>query len=139
MNAVFDTGVVVSAIYWQNEPRRCLAAFARRRFRLFVPDSILKEYERVAWEVRAEEHLERDPAPALAWIKRKAQRVEPAPLLRPVCRDPKDEKFLECALAAPAQFVVSRDRDLLALEKPFGIQVVTPRQFISLLTKQRLP
>ncbi len=133
MNVVFDTGVVVSAIYWQNEPRRCLAALARRRFRLFVTDAVLDEYERVAWEARAAEHLERDPAPALAWIKRTARRAEPHPLDQPVCRDPKDDKFLECALGARATLLVSRDRDLLVPRKPFGIEILTPRAFLSRL------
>ena len=136
MNAVFDTGVVVAAIFWQNEPHRCLVAFARRRFRLFVSDPILAEYERIAWEIKAEERLTRDPAPALAWIKRKARHVDPVSLPRRTCRDPKDDKFLECAFAAQAEYLVSRDRDLLVLEKPFGIQVVTPRQFLSILAKR---
>jgi uncharacterized protein len=133
VNAVFDTGVVVSAIYWQSEPRRCLGALARRRFRLFVSDSILEEYERVAWEVRAAEQLDRDPIPALAWIKRTAHWAEPHRLPQSVCRDPSDDKFPECALAARATFLVSRDGDLLVLRKPFGIEVVTPRMFLSRL------
>ena len=136
MNVVLDTGVVVAAIFWQNEPRHCLAAFARRRFRLVVTDSILDEYERVALELKAEENLTLDPVPALAWIQRKAQRVLPILLPWPTCRDPQDDRFLECALAAPAKYLVSRDRDLLVLEKPFGIQVVSPRRFLSLLAKQ---
>ena len=137
MNVVIDTGVIVAAIFWRNEPRRCLAAFARRRFQLYVTDSILEEYERVALKLKAEECLTLDPAPALAWILRKAQRIHPVRLPRFTCRDPQDDKFLECAIAAHAKHLVSRDRDLLALEKPFGIEVVTPRQFLSVLARQR--
>ena len=137
MNTVFDTGVVVAAIYWRNEPRRCQAAFARRRFNLFVSDSILDEYERVAWELKAEEHLAQDPAPSLAYIKRRARQVTPSLLPQPTCRDSKEDKFLECALTAGAEYLVSRDADLLVLEKPFGIQIVTPRQFLSLLARQQ--
>ena len=139
MNVVFDTGIIVAAIYWKNEPRRCLTAFARRRFRLFVTDSILDEYERVARELKTEESLTLDPAPALGWIQQKAQRVLPVRLPRPTCRDPQDDKFLECALAAQAKYLVTRDHDLLVLEKPFGIQVVSPRRFLSLLAQQRPP
>ena len=137
MNVGFDTGVVVTAIYWRNEPRRCLAAFARRRFHLFVSDSILDEYERVAWELKTEEHLAHNPVPSLAYIKRKARWVIPTVLPQPTCRDPKDDKFLECALAAGADYLVSRAADLLVLEKPFGIQIVTPRQFLSQLARQQ--
>jgi predicted nucleic acid-binding protein len=45
--------------------------------------------------------------------------------------------FLECALAAQAKCLVNRDPDLLVLEKPFGVQVVTPRQFLSMLAQRR--
>jgi putative PIN family toxin of toxin-antitoxin system len=110
---------------------------ARRRFGLYVTESILAEYERAAWELKHEEELETDPAPALAWLRRKAKRVEPVSLPRPVCRDRSDEKFLECALAAQTQYVISRDRDLLALEKPIGVQIVTPRRCLSILAASR--
>ena len=54
-----------------------------------------------------------------------------APL--PVCADPDDQKFLDLAVACGAQYLVTRDRDLLELARfrdpvpPF--RIVTPRQW----------
>jgi predicted nucleic acid-binding protein len=48
-------------------------------------------------------------------------------------RDPDDDPFLACALACDAKIIISRDHDLLALEKPFGIEILTPRQFLGRL------
>jgi uncharacterized protein len=50
----------------------------------------------------------------------------------PACRDPDDQKFLEAALAAGAQFLVTKDRELLALDRrrfqlPF--RIVAPADF----------
>ncbi len=45
-------------------------------------------------------------------------------------RDPKDDRFLAAALAAPAQAIVSYDEDLLALETPFGVPVLRPPRFL---------
>ena len=43
-----------------------------------------------------------------------------------VCRDPKDDKFLELAVDGQAQMLVTGDKDLLALS-PYGkIQILTP-------------
>ena len=42
--------------------------------------------------------------------------------------------YLGCALAAKARFVITRDPNLLELEKPFGIEMVTPRQALHYLT-----
>jgi predicted nucleic acid-binding protein len=39
--------------------------------------------------------------------------------------------FLACALSAGAKFIVSSDQDLLALEKPFGIEIIQPALFIA--------
>lgn len=137
MIAVLDSGVVVAGIFWRNEPYRCLVALAQRRFVLAASDSILDEYECSTWEVKAKQRIPENPRPWLDYVRRRARRIEPIALARPVCRDPKDDQFVECALAAGAQFVVSRDKDLLALEKPFGIEIVTPRHFLSVLAAQR--
>ena len=53
------------------------------------------------------------------------------PLGKQRSRDADDDLFLGCALACGAKVIVSRDDDLLALEKPFGINIVTPRQFLT--------
>jgi uncharacterized protein len=55
--------------------------------------------------------------------------VEPSPLGKPRSRDAKDDPFLACALASRAEYIVTKDKDLLALHKPFGVGMVTPRQF----------
>lgn len=61
--------------------------------------------------------------------------VEPAPLGKPRSRDVKDDPYLACALAAGAKVIVSRDEDLLVLQKPFGIQILTPRELLMKLTR----
>jgi len=48
-------------------------------------------------------------------------------------RDPKDDQVLACALAAQAQYIVTRDKDLLDLGYYQGIQIMKPEQFIHLL------
>src|SRR5665213_2330612 len=47
-----------------------------------------------------------------------------------VCRDPKDDKFLELALAGNANVIVTGDADLLALHPFRGIPILTPASFI---------
>ncbi len=72
---------------------------------------------------------DKDPTPFLDWIERVALLVEPHPLGKRRSRDVKDDPFLACASAGRAEFIVTKDKDLLALDKPFGVEVVTPRQF----------
>ena len=46
------------------------------------------------------------------------------------CRDPKDNKFLELAITASAQYIISRDEDLLVLHPFRSITICTPKAFI---------
>ncbi len=101
-----------------------------------VSPAIFAEYERVLRDVKAEQHFATDLEPWLATIEKSALWVTPTPLIRPVCRDPSDDKFVEAALAAGARFLIARDADLTDLEKPFGVEIVTPRQFLGRLARQ---
>ena len=130
MNVVADTNVVVSAIFWPGESRRCLALWARRRFHLAITIPVFEEYREIARRV-AKKIPQVNPELWLNWIERKAKVYEPAALGKQRSRDSDDDPFLGCALASNARMIVSKDDDLLALEKPFGIAILTPRQFLA--------
>ena len=51
------------------------------------------------------------------------------------CRDPRDGKFLELAVCRHADFIVSGDRDLLALNPFREIPIVTPAIFVQVLAR----
>ena len=55
------------------------------------------------------------------------------PPLAGVVRDPNDDMVIACAIAAGADYVVTRDKDLLSLATYEGIRMVTPRQFLDLI------
>lgn len=52
-------------------------------------------------------------------------------------RDPKDDKFLACAVYAAVDWLVSEDKDLLVLNPYQDIQICQPAEFISLLEIRR--
>lgn len=133
MIVVFDTSTLVSAVFWHTSTaRRCLMGLANRQFKLAVTDEIITEYTLTCAALRAQ-RPEQDPAGPLAWILSRALRVAPAPLGKQRSRDAADDPFLACALTARAEYIVSNDRDLLALGKPFGISIVTPAEFLRAL------
>ena len=47
------------------------------------------------------------------------------------CRDPRDDKFLELAVAGAADVIVSGDGDLLTLDPFEGIAIMTPARFLT--------
>ena len=46
-----------------------------------------------------------------------------------ICRDPDDNKFLECAKDSHALYIISGDKDLLIIEKFENVQIVTAKDF----------
>lgn len=53
------------------------------------------------------------------------------------CRDPKDEKFLEVAVAGKADVIVSGGEDLLALHPFAGIPILPPVDFLQMLDAEK--
>jgi len=129
MIVVVDTNVIVSAIFWPGESRRCLTYWARRRFHLALTIPLFEEYSEVTRRVARTIH-QVDPEPWLNWIEQKAKVYEPAPLGKQRSRDRDDDKVLACALSSGAKIIVSKDADLLVLKKPFGIEIITTRQLV---------
>jgi putative PIN family toxin of toxin-antitoxin system len=133
ITAVVDTNIIVSAIYWpRSAGRRCLAGLARRQYAIAVTREIFDEYESVVADFQPR-FPNCNSAGALSWLRFKARWVEPASLGKQRSRDPKDDPFLACALAARARYLVTWDKDLLAMEKPFGIEMIAPMQFVKWL------
>lgn len=65
-------------------------------------------------------------------IIEKAEVVDPASV-ESVCRDSTDDKFFACALAGSADFIVSEDKDILAVGEYRGVRTVRATEFLALL------
>lgn len=131
---VFDAGVVFSGAGWRGEAHRCLLAMAHRRVIAYATEETLKELNNLL--IDRGDKAKHPPATTLNWYLDKVKRVEPAPLGKQRSRDVKDDPYLACALAAGAKIIVTRDDDLLALGKPFGIQTITPRELLVRLARR---
>jgi uncharacterized protein len=55
-----------------------------------------------------------------------------------VCRDPNDDMFLAVAVNAQAPYVVTGDKDLLALRRYKSIAIVTPQEYLAFLKQSTL-
>jgi putative PIN family toxin of toxin-antitoxin system len=133
MKVVIDAGVVFSAAGWRGEAHRCLVAMAHRQVIAYATFETLNEL-RMLLEDRGNK-VKFPPVTTLNWYYDRVKLVEPSPLGKQRSRDVKDDPYLACALAAGAKFIVSRDDDLLVLQKPFGIHIITPRELLTKLAK----
>jgi putative PIN family toxin of toxin-antitoxin system len=132
MTVVFDTNVFLAATFWKGTARKCWALCAERHYPIAVTAEILEEYRRKA-QVLARRFPQVNPEPFLRWIERECPQFVPIPLGKQRSRDASDDMFLACALASRAQYLITRDADLISLGKPFGIIIVTDEQFLKLV------
>ncbi len=47
--------------------------------------------------------------------------------------DPKNNKFIECALTANAKFIITGDKSFLSLKQFRGIKITTPEDFLKMM------
>lgn len=132
--AVLDTNVVVSALLQPAAPPAAIIELGfGRQFRWYVSTPIWAEYAAVLERKK----LAVDPREAIEFFKdlrRVAVFVAPKRPLRE-CSDDSDNKILECALAARADFVVTGNvRHFPA--KFQDIRVIQARQFLTILASE---
>src|SRR5438034_11089972 len=106
---------------------------ARRRIAVFATQQILDELRGLVAERGYKS--KHSPHNVLSWYYSAVKLVEPAPLRKQRSRDPNDDPYLACALAGRAKLIVTRDADLLAMEKPFGMALITTRKLLATLAR----
>ena len=130
MKVVLDTNVIV-------------AAFATRGLCAEIFEVCLLEHIIVLSEFILSEvedklinkiHLPRKiVSEIIGYLKRHAEIVSPVEVEAKVCRDKSDVTIIGTALSGNARFIITGDRDLLILKKYRDVEIITPRQFWSML------
>lgn len=133
MRIVADTNVLVSAAI---KPHGRFATQLRQgAFHLLVSDAVLNELIDVLNRPRLRQKYNLTPHYIHAYlhlIRLRSEYVEPTETIT-ACRDEKDNKFLELAVAGKAEALVSNDADLLVLHPFRDIPIVSVADFGDIL------
>lgn len=118
MIAVLDTNIIASASFWRGKPAHCLEAWVQGKFDLALSYAMLAEYEEVFERLRTR-FPQKHPTDWLTAIKQAGHFYLPMQVQTRVS-DPDDQMFLECAVAAKADFLVTGDKSHLLPLKQIG-------------------
>lgn len=129
MKVIIDTNVFISGVFFSGPPYKILDAWRDGKVQLVVAREILQEYQRVL-ETLGEEFPGVDISGILELLTVKSELIAAPALLKAVCVDPNDDKFLACALASKVKHIISGDKHLLKVSGYRGVEVVKPRKFI---------
>ena len=141
MRVVLDANVLVSALISpKGSPATILSYWQEGKLAIVVSAAILQETDRVLRYPRIRErHLSEEIVHRfLSLLRKGAIVVEPDEEVQVIERDPSDNSYLECAVAGRAQYLVSGDGHLLDLKEYRGIQILAPREFITLLKLEEI-
>jgi putative PIN family toxin of toxin-antitoxin system len=135
---VFDASTLVSATFRRDGVPAHAVRAALQSNRLAVSEATMAELLDVLARPRLARFL--DPAlrdELLGQLDALAIFFSPT---EPVaeCRDAKDDKYLELALAAGADVIVSSDDDLLVLHPWRGVRVLRPADYLAEEEERRL-
>ena len=138
--AVLDSSVLVSAFLTPHgSVVRLLRAPMRDRYALCLSDAILTETAETLLSKsrlrRSFAYADNDVREYVRWLLTQAVMVPDSPAPRVVLNDPKDDPIVAAAVAAKADYLVTGDRaHLLPIGEYQGIRIISPRQFLEILT-----
>jgi putative PIN family toxin of toxin-antitoxin system len=135
LRVVIDTNIFISSLLGGGVCKFIAEYFEKKKFVLILSEFIIKEIREVltAKEIGniSIEEVER----LFKAININAEIVKPSSKVN-TCRDPEDNKILECALEAKADFIVTGDKDLLSLKSFRKIPIIRPKEFLKALKKK---
>jgi uncharacterized protein len=130
---VADTNVIIAGLVAEGV---CRDILKRRLFtcELFTSQPLLDELTET---LRDKFGLDPDDLPLLRIYGQTATLVKSKSLLKPVCRDSDDDEVLATALAGGVEIILTGDKDLLVLKEFHGIKILSPRQFVEWMDRQK--
>jgi len=130
LRVVLDTNVLASGIvYGESVPGRIVGAWNQGSIKVVLSHHILGELARIL--PRFDHKLHWTPseyANLIDILTLRAELVEPEPLDPKAVRDPGDLPVLGTLIASEADYLITGDKDLLALADQYP-SIVTPAEF----------
>lgn len=128
---IFDCNVLISALIRSDSAPGQAFDRALNQCNLITSEACLAEMRRIFYREKFAAYFSREEADLFLEVFSKAvETVEPQEQIH-ACRDPKDDKYLEVAVTAQADCIVSGDPDLLVLHPFRGIPILSPRDFMA--------
>jgi putative PIN family toxin of toxin-antitoxin system len=130
IRVVLDTNVLVSALLFSGDQGWIVEGWKTRAFVPFFSRETFDEFRRVLsypkFSLTDQEIATLIEDEVLPYC----EVVEIGEEIICVCRDPADDPFLSCAVAASADCIISGDKDLLTLGSFRNIPIVTAAAFL---------
>ena len=128
MKVVLDTNIFISGIFWKGSSNKVITNWKEGKSTLVTSLEVISEIIKVLkdFKIRLSDEIIKE------WVDlivRNSIIVEPKDKIKIVKNDPKDNIFIETAVAGNVDYIVSQDNHLLKLKEFRGIKIITPEEF----------
>ncbi len=130
IRVILDTNVLISALLFSGEPGRIVERWKSGAFVPVFSRDTFDEFRKVLSYTKFSLTVQEIATLIEDEVLPFCEVVEIGEKILGVCRDPADDPFLSCAVAADADFIISGDKDLLALGSFRNIPIVTVAAFL---------
>ena len=137
MKVVIDTKVFISSfLETAGAPRKIIELWKRGEIVICLSDEIVTEYINVLFRMGLKG--EEDIGELLELLNRKVNIIfASTDQTLQLLADPGSDKFVECAVVANAQYIISEDEHLIDLKQYKQVKIVTPSEFIEQVHKKK--
>jgi putative toxin-antitoxin system toxin component, PIN family len=127
---VVDTNVLISALLFNNSVPFRAIELAEKQGIILYSEATLHELEQVLNRKKFNKYLSLEDRQVFLLKFISASELVSITEKIAVCRDEKDNKFLELAVSGNANIIVTGDLDLLVLNPFQAVEILTPDMFI---------
>ena len=131
MKIVLDINIFVSSFLWGGNPRLVLQRAIDKIDELYITKEILDEIEDVMR--RPKFHVGNyELEYFIKAIEEIGNKIVPKKPIPNGSRDKTDNKFIECGVAANADYIISGDNHLLEIHEYHGIKIIAAKEYLEL-------
>jgi putative PIN family toxin of toxin-antitoxin system len=140
LKVVLDVNVWISALLWGGKPAEIVKAAEKRQFVILLTEEIAGEisqvlaYPKIAKVYQAASLRREDLVETVLKI---GKFVQAARKVQVVAEHPADDKFIECAVAANAEYIVSGDKHLLKIGSYKKTRIISVSEFLQVIEAKR--
>jgi uncharacterized protein len=128
LRIVIDTNVLISSFFGGN-PKKVIDLWKSGSAILCLTQEILEEYLRVMARLPIAPET-KSKLVTILQEKRNIELVNPSRHYAIIPEDPEDDKFIDCAVEAQADYIISGDRHLLQVKAFRDIPIYSPKEFL---------
>ncbi|MDR0822595.1 MAG: putative toxin-antitoxin system toxin component, PIN family [Endomicrobium sp.] len=136
MRVVFDTNIFISAFYFGGNPKIVLDMVTAGIDELFISKEITDEILSVMTRPKFNTDIK-----YVEYFIKSIEEISESVMTNGTIagsRDSDDNKILECALFAKADYIITGDDDLLSLKSFKNVSIVSPNEYIEKISKRGL-